>query len=171
MRYTLGIVLTLVAFVLPPLPALADDVRPAPVSYASLNQDYPVAGSGDTANSRARGEDPQLDLRKADFFRFAQEKIREMNRNLNLSRERMQISREADGSYRARFHQIDDSSMSLEVSRSSSRSIPYVAVLSYREEVYDASCPTPEQCRQEQFVPVGFIPNRHIFSYSNGAWN
>jgi len=171
MRYTREIVLTLAAIIVLALPVLADDTRSAPVSYASLNQNCAVVGSGDTANAGARGEDPQLDIRKADFFQFAQEKIKEMNRNLNLSRERMQISRAADGSYRARFHQIDDSSMSLDVSRSASRSIPYVAVLSYREEVYAASCPTPEQCRQEQFAPVGFIPNRHIFSYSNGAWN
>jgi hypothetical protein len=116
------------------------------------------------------GQDDQLDKRKSDFFRFAQAKIREMNRNHVLSRERMQVSKQPDGSYQAKFHQIDDTSMAVEISRSSSKTIPYVAVLTYREEIYAAACPTPAQCRQQQFSPVGYIPNRHIFSYSNGAW-
>jgi len=93
-----------------------------------------------------------------------------MNRNHRLSRARMQINKTPDGSYRAVYHQIDDASMACEVSRSQSKSIPFVAVLSYKEQVYAASCPTPEACRQEQFAAVGVIPNRHIFSYSNGSW-
>jgi hypothetical protein len=124
---------------------------------------------GDSAKPAAKDE--QLDSRKSDFFKFAQAKIKDMNRNHVLSRERMRISKTADGSYRAEFHQIDDTSMAFEVSRSQSKTIPYVAVLSYREEIYAASCPTPAQCRQQQFTPVGFIPNRHIFSYKNGVWN
>jgi hypothetical protein len=46
-----------------------------------------------------------------------------------------------------------------------------VAVLSYREQIYAASCTTPEECARQQFLPVDFIPNRHIFTYSKGSWN
>jgi hypothetical protein len=104
-------------------------------------------------------------------MKFAAAKIREMNRNHILSRERMQIKKSPDGSCRAFFHEIDDTSLDCEVSRSkSSSSVPYVAVLSYKEQVYAASCATPDACRQSQFQPVEEIPNRHIFVYNNGSW-
>lgn len=130
-----------------------------------------VASYNGGSSAKAEEKDEQLDVRKSDFYRFAQAKVKQMNRNHAMSRERMKISKEADGSYRAEFRQIDDTSMAFEVNRSKSKTIPYVAVLSYREEIYAAACATPAQCRQQQFTPVGFIPNRHIFSYKNGAWN
>jgi hypothetical protein len=82
----------------------------------------------------------------------------------------MRIDKGQDGLYRAFFHEIDDKSMTCQISRSQSRSAPYVAVLSYREQVFSASCTTPEACRLGQFKPVEEIPNRHIFVYSNGSW-
>jgi hypothetical protein len=82
----------------------------------------------------------------------------------------MRIDKNPDGSYRAVYHEIDDGSMSCEVSRSQSKSIPYVAVLAYKEQVYSASCPNPDACRSGNFTAAGVIPNRHIFSYRNGSW-
>lgn len=127
--------------------------------------------AGGDAPAQVGGGDAQLDQRRGDFLRFAQGKIREMNRNHIYARPRMRISKEADGSYRAVYHQINETSLACEVNRSKSKSIPFVAVLSYQEEVYATSCATPEQCRQGEFSPVGMIPNRHIFSYRNGTWN
>ena len=115
--------------------------------------------------------DEQLALQKTDFEKFARAKVGQMNRNHALSRERMKISRESDGTYRAIFHEIDTSSLGYEVNRSSSKSIPYVAVLTYREQIYAATGMTADACRKGPFSPVGFIPNRHIFSYSKGTWN
>lgn len=130
-----------------------------------------VEHAGGGAPAQAGGGDAQLEQRRGDFLRFAQGKIREMNRNHIHARPRMRISKEADGSYRAVYHQIDEASLACEVNRSQSKSIPFVAVLSYQEQVYATSCATPEQCRQGEFSPVGIIPNRHIFSYRNGTWN
>jgi len=150
--------------------AFADERRAERVSYLKLDQvGGAVAASGNATGSQS-GEDAQMEKRKSDFFRFAQTKLQEMNRNHHLSRARMKIDKTPDGSYRAVFHQIDDSSMACEVSRSQSKSIPYVAVLSYKEQVFSASCPTPQACRNGDFTPAGVIPNRHIFSYRNGSW-
>jgi len=167
MKAMFGIVLTLAAVVLLTSPALANDSSADKVSYLQLDQGGAGAGSSGRASST---DDQQLDRCKSDFVRFAQAKLQEMNRNHRLSRSRMQIDKTPDGSYRAVYHQIDDASMACEVSRSQSKSIPYVAVLSYKEQIYAASCPTPDACRQGQFASVGIIPNRHIFSYSNGSW-
>lgn len=149
------------------LSAWAEDAAITRVSYL-----LPAAMGGAVPSAPAAGSsDEQLNRRAADFTAFAKMKIQEMNRNLLASREHMQIRRQADGSYRATYHQIDDTSLSCEVSRSRLRTVPYVAVLSYREQIYAASCATSEECVRQQFMPVDFIPNRHIFTYSNGAWN
>lgn len=116
------------------------------------------------------GDDPQLALRQADFETFARARLRQMNDHHVLSRARMQITRSGDGLYRALFHQLDDASMACEVRRSSSRTVQFVAVLSYQERVYAADCASPEECRQGSFVAVKAIPNRHIFVYRDGSW-
>lgn len=164
-------VLSLAMLLLFSVPLFAGEPGPTHISYLKLDQENAATLSGDRPGPVQEKRDEQLDLLTAEFARFAREKVGEMNQNLIVSRERMEIRKEADGSYSAVFHKIDDTSMSCEVSRSQSRSVPYVAVLSYKEQVFAASCATPEQCRQGFFNPVGFIPNRHIFSYSNGSWN
>lgn len=158
---------TLLAFFA--LPALAEEAPPTRIS--SLQPEVLGGPAAPLGSAAGAGGDEQLALRTADFAKFAKIKIEEMNRNLLCSRENMQIRKQADGSYRAIYHQIDDTSLSCEVNRSRLRSVPYVAVLSYREQIYAASCTTPEQCKQQQFQPVDFIPNRHIFTYSKGSWN
>ncbi|MCM2264722.1 MAG: hypothetical protein NDI73_05955 [Desulfuromonadales bacterium] len=171
MKAIINVVLSLSVLVLLVAPALAGETLPDKVSYLKLDQGAAPAAFSDRASGRRGGQDAQLDSRKADFEKFARAKIGQMNKNLNFSRDRMQIRKEADGSYRAVFHEIDGSSLGYEVSCSQSKSIPYVAVLTYREQIFAASGQTPEQCRKGPFNPVGFIPNRHIFSYSKGVWN
>lgn len=157
---------TVVLTLLPLLsvPAFAGDPSADRVNLSKLEQ----TNIGN--NDKVVTEDRQLEMKKADFLKFAAAKILEMNRNHILSRERMQINKNANGLYRAMFHEIDDTSLSCQLSRSRTGTSPYVAVLTYRELVYSTSCATPEACRQSQFQPVEVIPNRHIFTYSNGTW-
>ena len=114
--------------------------------------------------------DRQLEAQRSGFIEFARSRVNEINKNHILSRDRMQIKKGSDGLYRALFHEVDDQSLSIQLSRSTSRGIPYVAVLSYKELVYTATCATPEACRQGPFQPTEVIPNRHIFVYNGGSW-
>jgi hypothetical protein len=150
------------------MPVAAAEPLTGKINVSKLDQSGAAAGFGAGADLAA--EDRQLAMQQADFLKFAAVKIREMNRNHILSRSRMQIERRPDGLYRALFHEIDDQSMTCQVSRSQARSAPYVAVLSYQERVYNASCATPDECRNGPFLPVEVIPNRHIFVYKNGSW-
>jgi len=171
MKIMIRIVLTLGALLMLAAPAVADETLPGKISVSKLDTAGAAAGFNDRTAAVLTEEDRQLAIQKANFMKFAAAKIREMNRNHILSRERMQIKKSPDGSCRAFFHEIDDTSLDCEVSRSkSSSSVPYVAVLSYKEQVYAASCATPDACRQSQFQPVEEIPNRHIFVYNNGSW-
>jgi hypothetical protein len=143
------------------LPAMAGGTSPIEVGYVMSN--LPDI-------HRKAPEDKALTLRYEDFERFAKSKVEQMNLNHRFSRPRMEIVRQPDGSYRARYHQIDDSTWSVKVQRSESGSIPYVGILTYRDQVFESSASAPEQLDQALFAVVEVIPNRHIFSYQKGAW-
>jgi len=148
----------------------ANDVAPnqAPVDVA-------VASPGN-ANTPVTGQnlplylDEDLATKHADFSSFAKSKVGTLNRNHRLSKSRMQIVKQADGSYLARYHSIDSGSLICKVRRSKSKSIPYVGVLRYKEKIMEAVGASAEECRQGEFIPVAIIPNRHIFSFKKGAW-
>ncbi|MUM77792.1 hypothetical protein GKC30_09115 [Pseudodesulfovibrio sp. F-1] len=127
------------------------------------------AATADPANLPAY-LDEALIQKHADFTSFAKSKIRSLNQNHNLSRSRMKIERQPDGSYRARYHAIDDGSLVCNVRRSSSNTIPFVGVLFYKEKVFEAVASSPDACRVAEFIPVAVIPNRHIFSFKQGSW-
>ena len=111
-----------------------------------------------------------LALKRLEFELFAKSKVQQLNRNHIFTRSRMEIIKQANGTYLARYHQIDDSTMSVKVRRSQSKSIPYVGVISYREQIFESTARTPEQFGESSFAVVKVIPNRHIFSYQKGAW-
>ena len=145
------------------LPAATAEPATEPIKGTRLE-------AGVASSAVMTAEDRHLEARKTDFLKFAEKKLKDMNRNHILSRERMRIEKRPDGSYKASFHQLDDSTLTCQVSRSPSKGAQYVAVLSYKEQVYTASCRTPADCRQGEFSPAEVIPNRHIFVYNKGVW-
>ena len=114
--------------------------------------------------------DEDLATKHAHFTDFAKSKVSSLNRNHVLSKSRMEIVRQPDGTYLARYHAIDAGSLVCKVRRSKSKSIPFVGVLSYKEKVYEAVANSPEACRTAVFSAVNIIPNRHIFSFKKGGW-
>ncbi len=114
--------------------------------------------------------DEDLASKHADFSRFAKTKISALNRNHRLSKSRMQIVKQPDGTYRAKYHSIDDTSLVCKVRRSKSKSVPFVGVLSFKEKIFEATADSPDAFRQAEFIPVAVIPNRHIFSLKKGSW-
>lgn len=115
--------------------------------------------------------DEELAQRHDEFSRFVKGKVQTLNRNHRLSKSRMSITRLEDGSYRARYHRIDDGSLICKVRRSKSKSVPFVGVLKYKEQVFESVGASPDECRKADFIPVTVIPNRHIFSFKQGHWN
>lgn len=143
------------------LPVVAGGTTPTKVSFADI----------DPADSQKKVLETQaLALKRLDFELFAKSKVQQLNRNHRFSRPRMEVTKRSDGKYRARYHQIDDSTMSVKVRRSQSGSIPFVGILSYKEQVFESIANSVEQLNQGSFAVVQVIPNRHIFSYSKGAW-
>ena len=126
--------------------------------------------AGDVASSDTP-IDKDLVLKYADFEHFAKSKVQQLNSNHKLSRSHMKITKQKDGTYRARYHQIDDSTMKVKVRRSQSDSAPYVGTISYREQIYESSASNTKAFDPDMFAVVEVIPNRHIFSYQKGSWD
>ncbi|WP_316897392.1 hypothetical protein [Pseudodesulfovibrio indicus] len=134
-------------------------------SVAPGNASQPV-----TAANMPLYLDEGLATKHADFEKFAKTRAQALNRNHRLSRQRMLITKQPDGSYLARYHAIDIDSISTKVSRSKSKTIPFVGVMRFQEMIMEAVGNSPELCRTAHFKPVSAIPNRQIFSYKKGTW-
>ena len=143
------------------LPALADGTAPVLVSFVDID---PAAAQAKVLKTQS------LALKRLEFEVFAKTKVQQLNKNHIFSRSRMEITKQSDGTYRARYHQIDDSTMNVKVRRSQSGAIPYVGVLSYQEKILESTASTLEQLDKGSFTVVKIIPNRHIFSYQKGSW-
>ncbi len=154
-------VLVVVAIFMLGSPVAASETAPVKVSYMDVD---PAAAQEQVLKTQA------LALKRLEFEVFAKSKVQQLNRNNIFSRSRMEIIKQSDGTYLARYHKIDNSTMSVKVRRSQSGSIPYVGVLSYKEQVFESTANTPEQLEKNLFAVVQIIPNRHIFSYQKGTW-
>ena len=129
----------------------------------------PAVSSGVVTSSPPA--DNELLARLAEFETFARSKVRQLNQNHKNSQSHMKITQQKDGTYRARYHKIDNSTMKVKVRRSQSSSAPYVGIISYREQVFESSASAPEEFENDMFAVVQVIPNRHIFSFRKGVWN
>lgn len=114
--------------------------------------------------------DEQLVAKYDHFSRFAKIRLRTLNNNHRFSFSRMVVEKMPDGSYKAKYHEIDVNSLVSQVRRSSSKSVPYVAVAHFKEHVYESYGATPEDCRSGEFTVVRIIPNQQIFGFRKGGW-
>ena len=129
----------------------------------------PAVSSGVVTSSSPA--DSELLVRLAEFETFAKSKVQQLNQNHKNSQSHMKITQQKDGTYRARYHKIDNSTMKVKVRRSQSDSAPYVGIISYREQIFESSARAPEEFESDMFAVVKVIPNRHIFSFRKGVWN
>ena len=130
----------------------------------------PAAASSDAA-ANGLSTDKELLVKLSEFENFARSKVKQFNKNHNNSVSHMKITRLDDGTYRARYHKIDDATMKVKVRRSQSSTTPYVGIVTYKEHIYESSAQAPEEFQPDLFAVVEVIPNRHIFSFRKGSWN
>jgi len=128
------------------------------------------AWAGVEGQTASQLTDQELVEKANQFENFAQGKVQQFNRNHVLSKQRMLVTQLPDGSYKALYHEIDENSLAVKVRRSSSKSIPYVGIISYQEQIFEAEAPTLAQLDDKSFDLVQIIPNKHLFSYKQGDW-
>ena len=161
MKIILKIIIVAAATFMFAIPVLADESTPVQISFVDIDS---AAAQEKVLKTQA------LALKRLEFEGFARTKVQQLNNNQLFSRSRMEITKQSDGTYLGRYHQIDDSTMAVKVRRSQSGTIPYVGVLSYQDQILESTASTLEQLVQSSFTVVKIIPNRHIFSYQKGAW-
>lgn len=141
---------------------------------------FPIAGfAADAHSPNAMTKVAKLDVAKVDkdlfekrtqFQNFATTKVKQLNRIHRLAKSRMQITRQPDGSYLGKYHQIDDQSLAVKVRRSSSKKVPFVGILSYREQILEGRAASAKELAKATFAVKQIIPNKHLFSYMKGKW-
>ena len=112
--------------------------------------------------------DEDLASKFADFSRFAKGWIRKTNQYHICSKSRMQIKKEADGTYSAIYHRSDENDVVCTVKKSASGA--YTAVLRYKEIIYKSIAASPEACRSGDFLPSLVNRRIRIFKLSGSSW-
>lgn len=149
------------------LPAQAKEKEPT-TKATEVAVARPSDGKPVTGKNLPMYLDKELAKQHKAFTSFARVKIASLNRNHRNNRARMTVSKLPDGRWKATFHEIKASSMTCQVRRSKSKTVPYVGVLSYKEEIRESVGTTAAKCRSGNFQTVKVIPNRYIFCYKNG---
>jgi len=112
--------------------------------------------------------DEDLASKFADFSRFAKSWIRTSNQHCISSKSRMQVKKEADGTYSATYQSSDETDLVCTVKKSTSGA--YTAVLRYKEILYRAIAASPEACRNGEFLPSLVNRRIRIFKLKGNTW-
>ncbi|MDD3311356.1 hypothetical protein [Pseudodesulfovibrio sp.] len=153
------------ALALAALPALAADPA-ASVDLAAIEPGRAPAPVNSATIPAYLDED--LASKYADFSRFAKAWIRTSNQHHVLSRNRMQIRQEADGTYSAIYHRSDENDMVCTVKKSTSGI--YTAILRYKEIIYKSIAASPQACRAAEFLPSLVNRRIRIFKLKGNSW-
>ncbi|OEU68288.1 MAG: hypothetical protein BA863_02985 [Desulfovibrio sp. S3730MH75] len=123
-----------------------------------------VLSSGSFANDATA----QTDLNR--FQIFAKGWVTKLNRSHIKGIQRMEIRPNEDGSYLARYHAIDPTSVQCIVKKTSSKRKGLVGLLKYIETVYESIGNSPATARKNGFKAVKRTRITEIFSNSGKGW-
>lgn len=103
------------------------------------------------------------------FHTFAQNRLTRIANNLRASIDNMEIEN-AGGVYIARYMRINASTLSLQVKPADYEHTPFVGVMRYQREIYEATGATAEAAMAGQFEMVRDTKITEIFRYTRDKW-
>lgn len=139
-------------------------------SQAQGNAQAPGEVTVASAKSVPLNQDEDLARMHERFTKFAHKWVAKLNRNHTASRSRMKISKSGNGSFLAKYHHFDGSTIVCRVKRTKSAKVPFVGILRYKERVYQSTGGSESECRSGDFEAVRTIAVTEIFNYSNNTW-
>ena len=145
------------------LPAFAGDA-PGPdaqIELAHADQPQP------TVLTELQKEQARI---HAEFARFAQTWVAMLNRNHRFSRSRMKVEH-LDGGYVAHYNLMDGDTIICQIRPTSSKSVPYLGILKYKERRYERTADSATECMDGDFRQISIVAHTEIFNYQNGRWN
>jgi len=119
----------------------------------------PAAPSGPLTLERAHQE----------FASFAHQWLATLSRNMLGTATRMAVTREGDG-YVARFAELDQNSLEMEVKATDSPACPFVGVLKYFECSYESRGDSPDKAKSGVFSQVRKVRYTELFRHSGKHW-
>lgn len=103
------------------------------------------------------------------FEKFAGFWVEKISRNLRFTRSKMNIRQES-GVWVASFVSVPKTNLSMKVKPSPSGICPYVGILRYREEIFEARGDSRESVAQGPFRQVKTRRVTEIFRFDKGRW-
>ncbi|WP_031480926.1 hypothetical protein [Maridesulfovibrio frigidus] len=104
------------------------------------------------------------------FQIFAKSWVVKLNRSHIKGIQRMEIRPNEDGTYLARYHAIDPTSVQCIVKKTSSKRKGLIGLLKYIETVYESTGSSPKTARKSDFKAVKRTRITEIFSNSGKGW-
>ena len=105
-----------------------------------------------------------------EFQDFSRDWIIKVNREHIKGITRMEILKQADGSYLARYHAVDPTTVEEIVKRTTHPQTPFVGTIKYKEKIYEARGKSIEAARKGDFKPIRSINIREIFARTSKGW-
>ncbi len=158
----------------PPPPEEKAPARPGPTQ---ARKEKPAAkpakatASAAPAKAKAKVLSGPLTLERAqqEFTSFARLWVAALSRNMLGNAANMAVTQEGGG-YVARFAEVEQDSMELEVKPTDSPACPFVGVLKYFECSYEARGDSPEAAKSGEFSRVRKVRVTELFRHSGARW-
>ncbi|THB63497.1 MAG: hypothetical protein D6E12_16880 [Desulfovibrio sp.] len=104
-----------------------------------------------------------------EFRSFAANRLSRIRNNLTATSANMEVE-QVGNTYVARYYQIDPTTLSLQVKPVEYDHTPFVGVMRYQREIYEATGDTPEAAMAGSFVQVRDTKMTQIFRYTRNNW-
>lgn len=121
------------------------------------------------AKAKARSGPLSLEQAQQEFTSFARQWVASLSRNMLGNAANMAVTQEGGG-YVARFAEVEQDSMELEVKVTDSPACPFVGVLKYFECSYEARGESPEAAKAGAFSRVRKVRVTELFRHSGIRW-
>jgi hypothetical protein len=131
----------------------------------------PAKAPADTASAKAKAPSGPLNLERAqeEFASFAHQWLAKLSRNMLGGPAHIAVTQEGGG-YVARFAEVDQSTMEMEVKATDTPASPFVGILKYIECSYESRGDSPEAAKGGTFAPVRKVRFTELFRHSGKCW-
>lgn len=129
----------------------------------------PAKAPTDGAAAKALSGPMNLERAQEEFTSFTRQWMVKLSRNLLGGPARIAVTQDGGG-YVARFSEVDQNTLELEVKATDSPSCPFVGILKYFETSYEARGDSPEAAKGGTFAQVRKVRFTELFRHSGKRW-
>lgn len=154
-----------------PVPEVRTPSKVAAKAPAKVPAAKPAKATASAAPAKAKARSGPLTLEQAqqEFTSFARQWVAALSRNMLGNAANMAVAQEGGG-YVARFAEVEQDTMEVEVKATDLPTCPFVGVLKYFECSYEARGDSPEAAKSGAFSRVRKVRVTELFRHSGTRW-